>query len=192
MAMADAQDIIATKNKIIQTAFDLAAIHSWNDITLNDIAIAAELDCMKVTALFPCKSDIITAYARIVDNRLIKEMDNTFGGSESRHDKLFDIMMARYDILNENRAALISIINGLTLNPKQGMETLPALCNTITTILNIAGENSDDWRGAIKISALSIIYLKSLREWINDDTADMASTMAGLDKSLAYFDKIKI
>lgn len=191
MAMAGAQDIIAIKNKLIQTALDLASKNAWNDILLSDIAMAACVAQEDMDLLFSCKSDIIAAYARNVDHQLSDEMNGAFGDSDSLHDKLFDIFMARFDILNQNRLAVISIINGLTLDPAQGIQSLSTLCNSINTIMDIAEIETHGWQGAIKISALSAIYLKSLRDWVKDDTPDMAATMAGLDKSLGYFDKIK-
>lgn len=191
MAMAGAQDIIAIKNKLIQTMLDIAADMPWNDITLYDIVAKAGIELDEIKVLFPCKSDIINAYARQVDHRLIDEMDGAFGEGESARDKLFDIIMERFDILNEHRDAIISVINGVTLDPKQGMESLSPLCSSIITIMNIANIEVDGWRGAIKISALSALYLKSLRDWVGDTSPDMAATMAGLDKSLGYFEKIK-
>ena len=191
MAMADVQDIITIKNRLIQTALDLASNNPWNDILLSDIADAADVAHDDMAVLFPCKSDIIVAYARNVDHQLNDEMMDAFSVSDSLHDKLFDIMMARFDILNQNRSGVVSIINGLTLDPSQGIQSLSTLCNSMNTIMDIAGIETRGWQGAIKISALSVIYFKSLREWGKDDPPDMAATMAGLDKSLGYFDKIK-
>ena len=192
MAKAHTQDILGLKNEVIQGALNLAADKNWSDVSLQDIAKLLSSDIEIITALFPNKNDIIAAYARQIDLRLHDEFEGQGDNSESPRDRLFDIMMERFDILNENRAAVISVINSITLNPRDALDSLSFTCRSTTTMATLAGMDVNGWKGALVITGLSGLYIKTLRDWVADDSEDMAATMASLDKGLGYLDKINM
>ncbi len=51
-------------------------------------------------------------------------------------------------------------------------------------MLEAAGIDTGGYKGAIKIAGLTALYLKTLKTWREDDSEDMAKTMAELDKNL--------
>ena len=56
-------------------------------------------------------------------------------------------------------------------------------------ILEACGEDTSGVKGAIKVVGLSGLYLKTLKTWVDDDSPDMAATMAALDNSLKNADE---
>lgn len=190
MSKASLQDITAFKNNVVEAALELAASKSWDDVSMYAIARQADVDNDDLTALFEDKEDILAAYAAQVDKRVDAAFQGEDTAQDSERDRLFDVLMERFDILNENREAVTSILNTITLDPKQGIDSLPHLCKSMRRMANTAGITLCGLRGAIKITALTILYLKLLRDWVKDDSPDMAATMAGLDKALSYYEKI--
>ena len=188
MAKTTVQDILELKNQVIQASLDLAADKRWGDIIMADIARHADRPLDDVLSMFNDKTDILAAYARQVDMRLC----SAYGAMtcESQRDALFDVIMERFDILNQHRAGVISIINTVTLDPKQVLFALSPLCRSMKTVADLAGIQTDGLKGMAVLTGLGAVYMKSLRDWTGDDTADMARTMAGLDKALGYFEKI--
>ena len=51
----------------------------------------------------------------------------------------------------------------------------------VAIMLETARVGSDGLKGAIRIKGLTAIYLITLRTWLQDESADMARTMAALD-----------
>lgn len=192
MVMTSTQDILDAKNRLIQSALSLAGNMSWTDISINDIARDAEVDMNDLAALFHDKGDILTAYARQVDFQIEDNLEGAFGEGDTQRDKLFDIIMERFDILNENRSGVVSIVNALTLDPLSGLNALPNLCQSTMFMAKVSGMNVDGWKGALGVTALCGLYLNALRAWVKDDTSDMAATMASVDKGLGYLDKINM
>ena len=188
--MASTQDIIDIKNRLIQSALELAASSFWADISMDDIIAHAQVDHDDARVLFADKIDILTAYGRQVDMQMVRNLYGTFGEVETTRDKIFDTIMERFDILNDNRDGVLSILNAVTIDPKQAMHSLPNICNTIEKIMNVSGVNSNGWKGCILNVALSGIYIKTLRTWAMDSSVDMATTMANLDKSLEHFETV--
>lgn len=192
MAMTSTQDILDTKTRLIQSALLLAGNMSWSDVSMHDIAYNANVEMDNVNALFHDKDDIICAYTRQVDLKVKANLTGAFGDSDTQRDQLFDIIMERFDVLNENRAGVISIVNALTLDPLSGLNSLPNLCQSTTFMARLSGMNTDGWKGALRVTALCGVYLNALRTWVSDDTPDMAATMASVDKGLGYTSKINV
>lgn len=188
MGTATAQDIIATKNKLIQSSLDLAGDMSWADVSMHDIARHAGVEFEDAIALCPDKDTLFMAYGRQVDLKVAEAFDGETWDGMNDKDRLFDVLMERFDVLNENRAGVISIINAITLDPKQMICLSPMVCQSMEHMMSVAGVDNDGWKGAVKLTALSGIYLKSLRDWVKDDTTDMSMTMASVDKGLGYLE----
>jgi hypothetical protein len=190
MGTATAQDILTMKNKLIQISLDMAANNPWADISLYDIAKKADIPHGDAMALCPDTSTIFMAYGRQVDLKVAEAFDGESWQGMNEKDRLFDVLMERFDILNENRAGVISILNAITQDPKQMVCLSPMVCQSIEHMMRVAQVSSDGWKGTLKLTSLSGLYLKTLRDWVRDDAADMPATMASLDKGLGYFEKL--
>jgi ubiquinone biosynthesis protein COQ9 len=191
MTKAQIQEIIDIKDALIQSMLDVAAAQSWNDIEISDIIDHAQCDNDMARVLFSDKQAVLSAYGAQIDQRLADDLKGSFGETDDDKDRLFDVMMERFEILNENRAGVVSILNAVTMDPKQGIKNLPQLCQSVTNMVDIAGVGYEGWKNYIKIPVLTGVYLKSLRTWVNDNSDDMAATMASLDKGLGYLSRIK-
>jgi hypothetical protein len=95
------------------------------------------------------------------------------------------MLMERFERLNKDRAAVVSILGSFKDDPKQMVISLPHLGRSMTWILEAAGIETLGWRGALRVAGLSVVYLYVLRVWTGDDTPDMPKTMAALDRALA-------
>jgi len=104
--------------------------------------------------------------------------------SISARDQLFDILMERFEILNDYRAPLVSILESFCFDPKQAVISCPHLLRSMSWMLEAAGIETPGVRGALKVAGLTGVYLKTLRVWRDDESPDMSKTMAALDKDL--------
>jgi hypothetical protein len=92
--------------------------------------------------------------------------------------------MERFDLLNDDREALVSILSSFKLDPKQAVISLPHLCKSMNWVLESVGVDTNGLQGFVKIIGLTGVYIKVLNDWIKDDSEDMSKTMASLDKAL--------
>ena len=181
---------IPLKDQMIDSMLGMAAEQRWGDIEFDDIINHAALNRDDVLEYFDDKADILIAYGRRLDRRMIENA--ALEALEDNHDiedsvireRIFDLIMERFDVLNENRDAVISILESLKLSPKDALITLPHLGKSIARILSEAGVDDEGITGCGKVLGLTGVYLYTVKTWMNDDTADMAKTMAVLDKYL--------
>lgn len=170
----------------VDAALRLAAKRDWGNVTLADIADEADLSLAALSQMFECREDITAAYERRVDADVLK----TFSGSGTERDKLFDILMERFERLNRDRDAVLSILKASRTDPKQLVIGLPNVARSMSWMLEACAIETQGWRGALRVAGLTGVYAWALRSWRDDDSKDMAKTMAVLDRALSRMEQL--
>ena len=176
------------RRTIIDAAFALALDHGWRDLSLAEIAEAAALPLSAVYAAFPSKQAILAGFARQVDAEMLAEGGE--GLDTPARDRLFDMVMRRFDALQPYKDALAVILQDQMRDPLATCCGLGRLARSMAATLEAAGFSTTGCRGALRVKGLSAIYLSTVRVWLRDDSEDMAATMAHLDKQLARVDSL--
>ena len=171
------------KHMIVLKALALAQRQGWAQVTLAGIAREAGLSLPDLFDVIDDKTDILALLGRQIDRRVLAAAEVPDPDIAPR-DRLFDILMERYDILNDYRGGLVAILEAWRVEPQQAVIACPHLCRSMSWMLAAAGIDTGGGRGAVKIAGLTGIYLKNLRVWKDDDSADLAKVMAALDKDL--------
>jgi len=171
-------------NHLIETAMALAAERGWHDLPLAEIAEAAKVPLVKAYQVYPSKQAILQAFSRrtdaevLADETLAGEWDD---GDTGARDRLFDVMMRRYDALQPYRTALGNIILDQARDPLAAACGAAQLLRSMAAMLEAARIPASGVAGALRAKGLMAIHLATLRVWLRDDSADMAKTMAALD-----------
>lgn len=168
---------------IVDTALKLAAERGWRDLSLADIAVAADLPIGTVIRTYRSKPAILAAYARrldeaVADGSEIGDLDQPV------RDRIFDVLMRRFDAMKADRDGLRAIARDLRREPLSAASAGCSVLCSMATMLEAAGVSSSGTLGLIRAKGLSAIYLSVLRVWLTDDTEDSSRTMAALDRGL--------
>jgi hypothetical protein len=83
-----------------------------------------------------------------------------------------------------NKEAITSILRETMLDPLGALSLAPRFLNAMTWTLESAGISTAGLAGKFRVKGLAAIYLAALGIWIDDDTPDLAKTMAFLDRRL--------
>ena len=171
-------------DRLIETALSLAAERSWCELSLAEIAEAAGASLGEAYAAFSSKQAILEAFSRRVDAEVLG--DKSLGedweeGESSARDRLFDVMMRRFDALAPYRAGLGNVIYDQSREPLAAIGSLCQLRRSMGAMLEAARLSPEGICGGIRIKGLAGLYLATLRVWLRDESADMAKTMASLD-----------
>lgn len=172
-------DLSTVKGRVIAAAMRLAAERPWEDITFLDIAGAAGANLAEVRREFSGKGEILSAFARIVDDHVLARAGAPQPGQTAR-DRLFDVVMSRFDALGPYRAALRSIAAGLTGDPV----LMKSFIASQAWMLRAAGIPTEGALGALRIAGFASIYASVFRTWLADEDPGLARTMAVLDRRL--------
>jgi AcrR family transcriptional regulator len=168
---------------VIDTTLRLAAERQWREISLAEIAETAKLPIAKVHAVFPSRSAILDAFSRRTDAAVLAEAEPA-GGEGSARDRLFDVIMLRFDALDPHKPAVGNLLYDQLRDPFGALCGAFRLRRSMALMLEAAGLSSGGPRGILRIKGLSLVYLSAMRVWLRDDSADKSRTMAELDRRL--------
>ena len=168
--------------RLIDAALTLTTERGWRGLTLPQIAAKAGVSLADAYTAFPTKTALLTGFLARIDRQMLA--GEAADMAENVRDRLFDVVMRRLDALEPYKDAVGAIVDDLPADPLTALAVLPAFGNSMAWTLETAGVSASGLSGALRINGLSIIYLTTLRTWLQDDSADAARTMAALDRAL--------
>ena len=171
------------RDRIVDAALRLALDKPWPDVGLADIADASGLSLAELAGFVSGKSQILEAFARRTDEQLLNSLarDPVEGDA---HDRLFDIMLRRFELLTPHKAAIANIAKSPADGPAEWLHLLASSLVTQGWMLAAADIKLRGMTGDLARLGLAKITVDTLRIWLADDDAGLARTMAALDRKL--------
>ncbi|MEH6742438.1 hypothetical protein [Hyphomonas sp.] len=168
-------------DKGLLVALGLAAETPWADLTLADIAGAADIPLSEFHGL--AGKDDLSAHADPYFDKAMSE--EGVSRDESPRERLFDVIMLRFEAMEEYRAGLMSLMAYRDRTPSL-LLTLP-LARKRSADWALVSAGLDNRSGApvgLKSVAIGYVIAKAERAWRKETSGDFARTMAALDKGL--------
>lgn len=166
-------------------ALTLAARHGWSDVTASEIYAEAGIRSSAPPTVWPLVTDILAS----LDVRVQQDVRDRLGGRW--RDDMFELLMTRFDLMQPHRDAYSDIMPAALANPCQaGPVMTRRLTHSMHQMIEQAGVPVTGLQRHAAIVALSGIYLSLLEVWRQDDTADLAKTMAAVDQRLGWYESI--
>lgn len=172
-------DMTTPKGQLIAAALKLAGERPWKDVTLIDVAEEARVSLAELRGAFDGKGAILRGFVRAVDDELLRKTKRPQAG-EAPRDALFEVIMARLDLLGPHKPAIRSIF--ASTDPDLAM-VRTALASQ-HWMLQAAGIEAEGASGVVRTLGLTSLYASVFRTWLDDDDPGMARTMAALDRRL--------
>ena len=154
---------------------------SWKKISFKDLKVNKRISKIKN------KTDLLVNINKYFDY-LLKNNVSSIENSTSK-DMLFEVLMARLDILNNYRSSVKNLINHFISYPYESIKFIPNFIETIIQIATFSNIKINGVAGIPKIKIIFFLYLLILYSWKNDETESLEKTMTNLDKYLTYIEK---
>ena len=175
-------------DRLLDAALDVIAANGWRAATMAEIALRAGVSLADLYALFPSKPHLLAALLAHTDRRVLAAP--VADAAEGARDRLFDVLMRRFDALQPHKGAYLRLMRELPFDPPAMRALLPRLVRAMRWMVEAAGLSASGPAGFLRTRGLALIYLNSLRTWAGDDSPDMARTMAALDRDLRRADAL--
>ena len=170
-------------DRIIDAALACIARQGWRRLSLADIAAEAGLPILRVYRLFSSKTAILRGFFRRVDEAVLAApLDSE--PDERPRDRVFDLLMRRFDALRPHRDALEALGRELPTDPLAALAAGAGLLRSMRWMLEAAGISGEGLGGIVAVKLTAAAYVATARVWLRDESPDLAPTMAALDRRL--------
>ena len=169
------------RRDLARAALALAAGGAWKEVTLSKLADAAgrplaELYGATLWEAVDCAEEAF--------DRAIAEGVDKLDPKQSVRDRLFELIMRRFEAMEPHRAAVLAMEQGVDRDPTLLASQHQRHVRCARWVLALAGLEADGMTGQARAQGLGVIVGQARAAWRGDDAGDFARTMASLDKNL--------
>ncbi|MBI1384627.1 MAG: TetR/AcrR family transcriptional regulator [Rhizobiales bacterium] len=175
--MSELEDV---RRRVVNELLVQAEQRDWSELTLAELARGAGIDLATMRRAFPSMAAVLKAYVRRIDDTVLERASRELDASAEPRERLFDVVMMRFEAMAGDRAAIGRIVRTAGLQT----DLVKPLLNSQRWMLAAAGFPVDGPGGLARTLGLAAIYSDAFGCWLDDDDPGMARTMARLDKRL--------
>lgn len=176
----------ASETDLYAAAMQVAADIGWRRARLSDIAEEAGMSLAELHEKHGSKAALLNGFVRHVDQKVLKWAQKSADPDSSPRDRLFDIVMQRFDTLAPYKDGIRAIVKeggggGVAEFICSGQRVL----RSMRWMLEAADIGTSGFVGNLRVKGLAVVYAATTNVWLKDDSEDSAKTMAALDRNLA-------
>jgi ubiquinone biosynthesis protein COQ9 len=171
---------------LVTAAFRLAGEEGWRNVNVAKAARAAGLSMAEARGRFPSLAAILLRFGRLADQAAL--LDAPDDGPV--RDRLFDLLMRRFDVLQTHRAGVRALIRYAPTDPPTALLLACANRRSMRWMLQGAGVTARGPGGALQVRGLLAVWLWAVRAWERDESEDLSGTMAAVDSALRRADRV--
>ncbi len=177
-----------THQKVIMSFIGLLETHRIDQITYVQIAENADVKIEVVRACCNGKLDLLSAFMREIDQKVLKERDPDLM-DETPRDRLFDVLMCRLDMLEVHREAVRNLRKTALKDPAFALHMHKLVARSMKWMLVAAGIEEFGMRSVGMSNALAVGFERVVRVWLDDDAPGRPKVMVAVDDMLANGEK---
>jgi AcrR family transcriptional regulator len=179
---------IPDRDRVINAMMSLVAEQGWRRLSISAIAAEAGVPLLQLYREFSGKPAILGAFFRRIDEEVLAVPVEPEPDERPR-DRVFDLLMRRFDALRPYRPALEVLGRELPADPLVVLGSGARLLHSMAWMLEAGGIATGGFGGIIAVKLTAAAYLATFRGWLRDESSDLATTMAALDRRLRRIER---
>lgn len=172
------------RERIVDAFMALLAERGPHEVGLADIAGRAGVSLADLRGLYDGKLAILADFARRIDRRVLEPGVAEPSAEEGARDRLFEVMMRRFDALAPYKDAVRRVARAARCDPGLACALHAIALGSQKWTLAAAGIRKRGAFGLVAAEGTVLVYAETMRTWLDDDSPDLGRTMAALDRAL--------
>ena len=174
--------------RVIDALWRGVAEQGWDVVPFRRLADESGQSLETLRGLGASPFALLAAHARAVDRAVLAGTVPNGGGTV--RDRIFDVLMRRFDALAPHRDGILRMQRDLMRDPLSALLLSPILMASMAWTLEGAGVSTAGIRGALRVQGLAGVWLSAARAWEGDESVDLGPTMAALDRALDRAERV--
>ncbi|WP_159714631.1 TetR/AcrR family transcriptional regulator [Geminicoccus flavidas] len=170
----------------LDTALGMIATSGWRSFSLVELARELGVPLGEVYRQFPSRAAVLDRLGRRLDQRMLElaaiDLDDM-----SVRERLFELIMRRFDVMKPYRDVLVRLARESRGDLAVAGVSLGNMTRAVGKIIDAAGIRGPGL--LLAHNAVSLLYLRLVRIWLQDDDPEQARLLAELDKGLARLEE---
>ena len=176
---------LKTEHKIIKLIFKKIESSGWENFNFNEFSREYKIPIVKIRHFFVNKNQIIIKFSKMIDFYVEQKISADDINMSSIKDNLFELIMLRFEEMEDYKISLRIITQSLANNPLLLSRVSKNILNSLDFYLELSQGYDRSSLDLFKKNILFLVYSYCFNVWLNDSTPDLSSTMAELDKLLS-------
>ena len=174
-----------TEKNFIKKGFYLINDIGWDKFSLEKLSTKENIPVEDLKDLFKCKYSIVDKFSRMVDKNIESKLKIEDFKDSSKKDILFELIMMRFDEMEEFKGSLAKILDASRNKPLLISIITKNVMNTMDFFLELSNSYNNYAFDVLKKNFLFLIYSITFKTWLSDNTEELSKTMAELDRLLS-------
>ena len=179
----------ASRPDLLVAAFEQISEAGWAGWSPTELATSTGCDLAEVYEAFPVPSALARRLGERLDRAMLAISADEIDGLSHR-ERLFELLMRRFDAMRPFKSGLGRLVREARGEPEMVLASLCNLDRMAGWLIEMAELPYSGIEARLARRALMLAYARLFRVWIDDDTADLAETMAELDKRLDQLERL--
>lgn len=172
------------RERIVEGFMALLAEKPIEGIGFGEIAARSGVALTECRAEFASVLAVLAAHLKEVDRKVLAGGEGDMA-EETPRERLFDVLMRRFELLAPHRPAIRSLVRSACRNPGLALALNRLGVRSQSWMMTAADIDAAGPRGMIRAQGLALLYARVVRVWLDDDDPGLARTLAALDRELA-------
>ena len=165
---------------LVAAVLTQAGERGWRGVSIVTAARDAGLDLARTRRRFPTPFAVLRRFGTLADQAALAAAPAT----GPVKDRLFDMIMQRFDVLQAHRAGVLSVLEAAATDPLLGLALGKLSGRSMGWLLEAAGVSAAGLRGRLRVKGLLGVWLWGTRTWRDDESLDLSATMTAVDTAL--------
>ncbi len=176
---------------LVEAALSAAEAGEWRGLTVAQLAERANVDPDAAQALFSSADDVLDAFARQTDERVVGILDEEDFAEASPKERLLEALMCRLDVLAPRRAAVRAFGSEAQRCPRAGVRMFRRVHTSMGNVLDAADLAGSELERTLRATALAYVWLRTSRRWLlEEEDRGLDAIFAMLDQELGRLETL--
>lgn len=180
----------ALRNKLVSIAIKEILANRWDILDMKKLSKLAKVPLEKVLLECSSKQNLIDYWSDDINSAMVENLSINELKQVTKTERVLELMLCRFDVIQSKAKEVKALIKISKKSIIESSYNFNRAIKGMKLILDYSDISTKGSYGLIKIKALTIIWLLTLREWSKGELKNEEAIMAVLDKRLVMAEKL--
>jgi len=178
------------RSKLISIAIKELLANRWNVLDMKRLSKLSKYPLEKVLLECNSKHNLIDYWSDNINFEMVENLSISELKLVSKKERVLELMLCRFDVIQSKAREVKALIKISKKSIVESSFNFNRAIKGMKLILDYSDISTRGSYGLIKIKALTLIWLLTLREWSKGELKNEEAIMAVLDKRLVMAEKL--